>query len=232
MKGLKLIYAGIGTRNLSPELQKTVKSVGSFLYELGFTLRSGGADGSDSTFESVSLDRKEIYLPFRGFNGNDSPLYPPSEMAYHIAKEHHPTWNKLKDVAKSLHARNTHQILGISCDNPVDFVVYVADTDCNGNVLGGTGQAIRLAHSRKIRTFNLKTQLQEFRGFSKQLRAYVHHTWLRQLSILYSTDIAPNDLKVIDVLFDIEPEVGVYDEEQMEIMNTFVKKYVIDNPTQ
>jgi hypothetical protein len=57
-----LYYAGIGSRTTPPEFQEYFSVLGQVLQNLGWTLRSGGADGADSAFEKY-VTRKEIYLP-------------------------------------------------------------------------------------------------------------------------------------------------------------------------
>ena len=122
-----------------------------------YTLRSGGAPGADSMFESSSK-RKEIYLPWKGFNGSDSDLFLESmeekilEKSYSIAKKFHPRWNSLTPAAKKLMCRNTFQILGADLKTPSNFVVCWTP---DGKISGGTGQAMRIARNLKIPIYNL-----------------------------------------------------------------------------
>ena len=46
------IYTGIGSRNTPKEVLELMKTIGKYLGCLGYELRSGGADGADSAFES------------------------------------------------------------------------------------------------------------------------------------------------------------------------------------
>lgn len=148
-----LTYAGIGSRETPPEILDTMKKIGGYLAGIGWTLRSGGALGADSAFESgCGNGPKEIYLPWKGFQNNPSPLYHIPPKAFEIAKDLHPAWEKLSQAVQKLMARNVCQILGQTLDKKADFVVCWTK---DGKASGGTGQAIRLAEKYEITVFNL-----------------------------------------------------------------------------
>lgn len=152
-----LIYTGIGSRNTPLSIQQSMYKIAAYLASKGHKLRSGGADGADSAFELGVFEAKlpelaEIYLPWRGFNGNNSPYFTPSKAAFALAEKYHPAWNRLRPSVQALMARNSHQILGLKLDTPSDCVVcYTSD----GKASGGTGQALRLAAAYNIPIFNL-----------------------------------------------------------------------------
>lgn len=143
-------YAGIGARKTPEDVLLSFKYLGAYFGKKGYTLRSGGADGADSAFE-VGADavegKKEIYLPWRDFNGRDSTLFPPSKEANEVGKTFHPNWDNLSQGVQKLMARNSHQILGPHLDSPVDFLVCWTP---GGKGQGGTGQAIRIANHYNI----------------------------------------------------------------------------------
>lgn len=148
-------YAGIGSRQTPVEILEDMRRLGRDLAENGWVLRSGGADGADSAFEAgcdLMKGSKEIFLPWMGFNGNESPLFNPSVNAAYIASTLHPAWDKLSYGAQKLHARNCHQILGEHLDDPVDIVICWTP---GGEVVGGTATAIKLAEQHGIRVINL-----------------------------------------------------------------------------
>lgn len=154
-----MTYAGIGSRKTPPAVLHTMKRIAERLEDRGYTLRSGGADGADKAFESGCL-RKEIFLPWPGFNGNDSSLNSPSAKASEVAAAVHPVFSRLSDAAKKLMARNSHQILGADLRSPVDFVVCWTPDGAESErertpETGGTGQAIALASRWGIPVFNL-----------------------------------------------------------------------------
>lgn len=157
-------YAGIGSRKTPEDILRTMQHAAADLSLSGWTLRSGGANGADSAFESA-VARKEIFLPWKGFNGSASPMYeaPDSAMseAARIAETLHPGWHRLSQGAKKLMTRNIRQILGQNLDDPVAFVICWTPDGCESHenrtrATGGTGQAISLASLRGIPIINLK----------------------------------------------------------------------------
>lgn len=145
-------YSGIGARSTPTTLRPLINKIAIRLEELGYVLRSGGAEGADTWFEE-KVNRKEIYVL------DVKELYhfsAPAEASV-IAAKYHPNWNACSDYAKRLHSRNVCQILGQHLYDesyycPVDFVVcWTSD----GAVSGGTGQAIRIAQDFGIPVFNL-----------------------------------------------------------------------------
>ena len=115
-------YAGIGSRETPQEFLDLFTRVAKYLSGKDCVLRSGGVKGSDKAFESGAI-HKEIYLPWRGFEGNDSNLIVKDEKAFEIAEKYHPRWAYLSNGAKKLQARNSHQILGNDLKSPSDFVI-------------------------------------------------------------------------------------------------------------
>lgn len=146
-----MIYTGIGSRETPTELKNDIKSIVEHLNKKGYTLRSGGAPGADSFFEEHA-EKKEIYLPWRGFNGNTSLLFNPTPEAFEMAQKYHPNWGRLSHGAKKLMARNCHQVLGLDLKSPTDFIVCWTK---DGKATGGTGQALRMAEDLKIPVYNL-----------------------------------------------------------------------------
>lgn len=153
-------YAGIGSRKTPTEILALMEETALMLGSRGWTLRSGGAPGADSAFErgcDQGQGKKEIFLPWRRFNGNLSSFINPSEEAEQIAALCHPNWRACKRAARKLHARNCQQICGHHLGEPVDFVLFWAPEQ-DGIVEGGTATAITLARQLDIPTFNLKDE--------------------------------------------------------------------------
>jgi len=151
-------FAGIGSRETPPGVEPMIQEVCIFLHKFGYTLRSGGAPGADTKFEVNFEGEKEIYLPWKDFNKNQSDLFLDSmnsEIVYEareIAKKHHPAWNNLSEAAKKLMTRNTFQVLGQDLKTHSQFVVCWTQ---GGGIKGGTGQAMRISKSLNVPIFNL-----------------------------------------------------------------------------
>lgn len=136
------------------------------LVGLGYKLRSGGAPGADTAFEEGALlggQLPEVYLPWPGFNDHAGKVYlaEPSPEAFEVSARYHPNWRYLSRGAKKLHARNAHQVLGLKLDDPADFVVcWTPDgsLDGQGRRVGGTGQALRIAHGHGVEVINLQRE--------------------------------------------------------------------------
>lgn len=151
-------YAGIGSRRTPDGILSLMDKIGELLAGYRLTLRSGGAPGADMAFER-GCDRadgkKEIFLPWRGFNGSTSPLFTPSAAAETLASRCHPTWRACSLRDRKFHARNCQQVLGRELNDPVNFVLFWA-REVNGVVSGGTATAVFLARKNGIPTFNLR----------------------------------------------------------------------------
>ena len=174
----KRIYTGVGSRETPVPILTVITTLAKVLAQRGWVLRSGGAHGADSAFETgcdQAGGRKEIYLPWKGFNGNQSALFLSlprvgnfdsiagrmnDKRAVALAVQFHPLKtqlfvpsHKMRTVLK-LMARNSQQILGesVSEENKTGFVICCTP---QGQPIGGTRQAIVLAHHFQIPVFNL-----------------------------------------------------------------------------
>ena len=142
-----MIYTGIGSRTAPTSVCALMTKIAKYMAAKGYTLRSGGAAGADSAFELGADDRKEIYLPWEGFNFNKSPLHPPTTDAMAMAAQFHPAWDCMQKAAKLLMGRNSHQVMGLDLKTPTERIICWTK-GARGE--GGTGQAIRIARHHKI----------------------------------------------------------------------------------
>ncbi|HWL53226.1 MAG TPA: hypothetical protein VNQ90_12380 [Chthoniobacteraceae bacterium] len=150
-------YAGIGSRQAPPAVLALIVEIAKNLAFRGLTLRSGGAPGADTAFETgcdQGRGEKEIFLPWKAFNNHASPFDPPPEQAEWIAALCHPNWRNCNAAARKLHARNCQQVYGVNLDDPVHFVLFWAP-EKDHSVQGGTATAVTLARRMNIPTFNL-----------------------------------------------------------------------------
>jgi hypothetical protein len=158
-------YTGIGSRKTPEDIQGLMTRLAYCLEKKGYILRSGAAEGADSAFErGVRNDEnKEVYIPWENFNDRRSSetgvhaLRPSDTIAFSLAEEVHPAWDKLSQGGQKLHARNVYQVLGLGLDEPSELLFCWAPT--NGKqVTGGTATAVSLARKHKVRVLNLYNQ--------------------------------------------------------------------------
>ena len=147
------IYAGIGARSTPVNIQAIMTQLAAKLALDGWILRSGGAKGADTAFErGCGQYRKEIYLPWPGFNGNRSSLNEVCDAAYLMASEFHPAWERCNSTARKFHARNCYQVLGYDLATPARMIVCWTP---NAAMVGGTAQALRIAEAHGIEICNM-----------------------------------------------------------------------------
>lgn len=158
-----ICYAGIGSREITSEEAHKILVISSKLSKK-FVVYSGNADGSDVLFQQGSNGNCVIYLPWDGFNLEEYD-YRKSVAYYDVgdtnigneyARKFHPAYSNLKSGGKRLMCRNTHQILGYKEYPRVSFVVYCANESSDGTIFGGTAQAVKIARSIGIPTFNIR----------------------------------------------------------------------------
>ena len=155
-------YAGIGSRETPKDILALMFKTAKYLAENGYILRSGGAEGADTAFEQGCDNvkgNKEIFLPWKGFNNNQSNLYGINTQAIEIAKKYHPAPDKLSQGAMKLQARNCYQVLGKTLDNPCKFVI------CYTKERGGTTQALRIAKDYNIPVYNWYNRTESLKAF-------------------------------------------------------------------
>src|SRR4051794_26013185 len=145
-------YAGIGARETPHDVLRVMEGYAEQLAHLGLGLRSGGSPGADQAFErgcDLGSGRKDIFLPWRGFqHRRDAKVIdPPAPEAVALARRFHPHFEALDGRARRLIIRDGYQVLGALLDDPVVFVLCWTR---NASGEGGTGQAIRIAHAYGI----------------------------------------------------------------------------------
>ena len=148
-------YTGIGSTKTPNEICEYMTKVAYFLGRKNYILRSGHAPRADYAFETgcdLAKGEKEIYIPWKGFNGSNSNLIVNDPNAFNMAERFHPYWNGLTQGVKKLHARNCHQVLGQDLNTPTEFILCWTK---NGKGSGGTGQALRIAKEFNIPIFDL-----------------------------------------------------------------------------
>lgn len=160
---MKRYYTGIGSRQTPDDTMAILRRLAGVLAAT-HTLRSGAADGADTGFEQGADavgGPKDIYLAWKGFNGNPSPLFGVTAEALAMAAKVHPAWDRLSEGPQKLHARNCNQVLGHDLATPAEFVACWTPDGCESaktrnSKTGGTATAIVLAERNGVPVFNLK----------------------------------------------------------------------------
>jgi len=146
-------YTGIGSRETPPETCSLIRKIAVYLLSENYILRSGGADGADISFSSkIPEDKKQIFLPWNGFNDYYDYKYPLTTNAYKVAEKFHPAWDRCSNGVKKLHTRNVYQVLGYNLESPSEFIVCWTK---GGRMVGGTAQALRVSQEYNIKIYNL-----------------------------------------------------------------------------
>lgn len=176
---LNRYYTGVGSRKTPKDVQAKLTVIAFMLAKLGYTLRSGGAEGADTAFELGAKQHVvrspsqpyDIYLPYEGFNGRYDDQFnyhrPGCESklgiernarAKAIAADIHPAWQNCDAGARAFHTRNVFQVLGHDLESPSRFLICWAPTDKKGIPTGGTATAWNLARKHGVPCYNISRQ--------------------------------------------------------------------------
>lgn len=149
-------YAGIGSRRTPQKILTLMTMTAAWLYQKGWVLRSGGAEGADQAFErGTEAFAKEIWRP-------EHYLVHPEALP--SVNKFHPAPQALSPSARRLMARNYLQIFGHPDSPRSSFVLCWTPDGADGITIptsretGGTGQAIRIAARHGVPVLNLKHQ--------------------------------------------------------------------------
>lgn len=149
-------YCATGNMEIGMKVKNILVEIGRVLALNGYTLRSGGAPGAESAFEegcdSVG-GKKEIYLPFEGYNNKTTGVVTDmtnEEEAIKIAQRYYLLWFKLSNKVKQMLTRYSWAVLGRNLDDPVDFVIAYIRED--GKT---TEQVVRVANGSNITVYNI-----------------------------------------------------------------------------
>lgn len=171
-----LSYAGIGTREITEKEQDLIIGISNKLSKK-FIVYSGNAEGSDIAFQLGSNKQCVLFLPWASFNIEKYALHDSldwydmghSQVGLESIDKYHPNKN-LSRGAKMMMARNYHQVVGWEKYPIVSFVICCADEDDEGNILGGTGQACRIAKDLVIPVINIRKK-----GWSEKLNKSIQY---------------------------------------------------------
>lgn len=151
-------YAGIGSRYTPENVCQAMTIIARVLNSFGYYLRSGAAPGADQAFEAGAGDKKEIFLPWEGFEGSNSRFISPSDAAVALSRKLFPHFPGVSQGTRKLISRNMHQLFGpnIQSSPIVEFVICWTP---EAKIVGGTAYALKAAKHFGIEVFNLASDL-------------------------------------------------------------------------
>jgi hypothetical protein len=170
-----MFYTGVGSRNTPTYILWVMEQIAIKMAHLGYTLRSGGANGPDSIFErgAGASDKDIFYIDHLttvrngvGYHRKyDDTVFSKAQL---LAGQFHPVWDVLRkdgspvvsDYAKKLHGRNSFQILGCDLNIPSLYCICWTPDGCYSHASrsvesGGTGTAISIADHYNVPVINL-----------------------------------------------------------------------------
>lgn len=152
-----MIITGIGSRETPDYVCARFVEMGAEARERGWWVRSGHADGADYAFEQGALDHCIVYMPWMTFNKDKPILGKPrsqelKDEVLKIVYKHEPYAEKLSNGVKLIKSRNVYQVLGENLQTPSDVVVCWTE---EGQIVGGTGLAIKIAMANDIPVLNV-----------------------------------------------------------------------------
>lgn len=168
MTKTKKYYSGVGSRETPLEICQSFQKIAAKLAKMGYILRSGAAEGADQAFETgcdkVS-GKKEIFIPWKGFQNSTSDFIGACDKAKEIAEDVIPWWYTMNKWPQILHGRNVYQVLGKDLKTPVDFVICWTE---GAKLKGGTATAMKLARKNNITVYNFGST-EDIKKFEKDL---------------------------------------------------------------
>lgn len=152
-----MIITGIGSRETPDDVCARFVEMGAEARERGWWIRSGHAEGADYAFEKGAKECCIVYLPWQTFNKKKPILGIPRSQQLRdevlkIVYKHEAYAKDLSDGVKLIKSRNVYQVLGEDLKTPSDVVVCWTE---EGQIVGGTGLAIKIAMANDIPVLNL-----------------------------------------------------------------------------
>lgn len=153
-------YAGIGSRQTPADIILIMQYSAQILARKKYTCCTGACQGADQAFGNGAINangKLNLFVPWYSYEGewikkligdvNITAIDLNKDiLAVQSVYEFHPAANKLKPSVMKLHARNYLIVDG------VDFIICWTP---NGEITGGTGQALRIAAKQNITVYNL-----------------------------------------------------------------------------
>lgn len=148
----------LGNKEAPPSVIQTMVEDAKYLESKGITIRVGGDGPIDEAVEKA-VSKKELILPWKGFNEKDSPYTWAIERAHHIAKMFHSAYDNLPKGVKSILAGKARLVMGHKMMSPATIVLVWTEDGAESfrEVTAKTsfaGHPIKIACAAGIRVIN------------------------------------------------------------------------------
>lgn len=155
-------YAVIGNYQSDKRRVEALTEAVKLMTKNRWILRTGGTKGAEEIAEKICDQfggKKEVYLPYASYNGNQSPLYDlgkdleAESMFYKFLY----TWKLLNNKTKQLLRRHAYVLFGKNLDDPVRFVIGLSKNSETGMHI------FELAWRNSIPVFDLTNEVKQSR---------------------------------------------------------------------
>lgn len=151
-------YAFVVNDEIPKEVMERIAELFKRLEDMEYTMRVGGMKGPDEYAESC-VKKKEVHLPWRGFNDKESKFTWTSERAVAVAKMFHPAFDSMKKGVQTFLAKNARLILGDKVNSPALFLITWTEDGAESSRektsrTGFAGHPIAIASALGIPIFN------------------------------------------------------------------------------
>lgn len=168
-------YVIAANNDVPPEILTKFDELAKWLESLDYTVRVGGMEGIEDRIEKL-IGKKEVHLPWKGFNEKESRFTYNSPRAFAIAKMFSPTFDTLKKGVQIFQAKNARLIMGDKMNSPALFLLCWTEDGAESlrertGRTGFTGHPIAIASGVGIQIFNLAKPDAE-----QRLKFYVEST--------------------------------------------------------
>lgn len=148
-----------GNENLPEHPAMIIARIVPLFEKLGFTIRSGGLNGTDEMVEKVA-SKTELHLPFKGFNKKESTSQFSNEICKEFARRVDPNIDDLSKVPKAILEKNPRLLFGRYLTAPVQLAIVWSPDGCERHHettprSGNAGHIVKLATSSGIPVINL-----------------------------------------------------------------------------
>ena len=167
-----MVHVFAGDDNTEEVEERLIKLAGK-LKEKKFVYRCDASENDIIANKIANIEglKKEVYLPFKKFNIDlaDNATMPNTfELPHNYAAQiYGPRYNDMKPGGRSVYASKVMAMLGVDCDNPIDFLLCYSPDGREGfqarervdyKLVGTLSFYIKLAQVAGIPVYNLKNK--------------------------------------------------------------------------